>query len=186
MWCYNPCFSGSSSATEEQKEIMRKVGVSYNPCFSGSSSATHTMKHATRDGILVTILVFLAALVQPLYEAQFISTMISRYNPCFSGSSSATKWQKYCMEPLTDVTILVFLAALVQHNPAAKTHVCRVCYNPCFSGSSSATNQNHLTHVSLFTGVTILVFLAALVQRRGLSLLLTYSFLLQSLFFWQL
>ena len=61
---YNPCFSGSSSATvgSDNRDPCQTVG--YNPCFSGSSSATERY-HGKQSGLLVvTILVFLAALVQ--------------------------------------------------------------------------------------------------------------------------
>ena len=37
---YNPCFSGSSSATLLFAYAPLFVCFSYNPCFSGSSSAT--------------------------------------------------------------------------------------------------------------------------------------------------
>ena len=87
---YNPCFSGSSSATEKPNDdIINRLG--YNPCFSGSSSATKGETKMTENTIEVTILVFLAALVQPKIIA---------------GGPTA-------QEAL--VTILVFLAALVQH-----------------------------------------------------------------------
>ena len=39
--------------------------MSYNPCFSGSSSATKTAEEVIERHYSVTILVFLAALVQP-------------------------------------------------------------------------------------------------------------------------
>ena len=88
---------------------------SYNPCFSGSSSATQTTESDTKMWYQVTILVFLAALVQrgsrPRDMSMFRVTILvflaalvqlnrptsfrtwsDRYNPCFSGSSSATTW----------------------------------------------------------------------------------------------
>ena len=67
---YNPCFSGSSSATEYEDFGLLDNSVSYNPCFSGSSSAT-------QNGVLRE------------------NRRSERYNPCFSGSSSATKWIVY-------------------------------------------------------------------------------------------
>ena len=63
---YNPCFSGSSSATEYEDDLPIYSLMGYNPCFSGSSSATY------EDNI-------------------FFSEGYPRYNPCFSGSSSATQ-----------------------------------------------------------------------------------------------
>ena len=69
--------------------------------------------------LVVTILVFLAALVQPKRRELF-----------------EIEKEK--------VTILVFLAALVQltHRRSGKTHS-DGSYNPCFSGSSSATKHNY-------------------------------------------
>ena len=87
-WSYNPCFSGSSSATEIIPWAIDILLTRYNPCFSGSSSATyHTILSRHRN---------------------------PRYNPCFSGSSSATQQAPCNPSECACVTILVFLAALVQ------------------------------------------------------------------------
>ena len=88
---YNPCFSGSSIATNsdtvldivlsqlqslffwqlycnsKQRDISMFRSWSYNPCFSGSSIATLVKVFAKGVyGFEVTILVFLAALLQLL------------------------------------------------------------------------------------------------------------------------
>ena len=68
-----------------------------------------------RREALVTILVFLAALVQ-LRQLRSSSGSGSSYNPCFSGSSSATEDQAGRYSGSDYVTILVFLAALVQRS----------------------------------------------------------------------
>ena len=66
----------------------------------------------------VTILVFLAALVQLTIDGEL-----------------------YARETY-GVTILVFLAALVQHiDDVPILCIAILSYNPCFSGSSSATHQ---------------------------------------------
>ena len=140
----------------------------YNPCFSGSSSATRLPLRLTTLWDKVTILVFLAALVQrksgnyprcgdkPVTILVFLAALVQRgccindiraicirYNPCFSGSSSAT-------------------------NPDVKRQKILRSYNPCFSGSSSATVRN-MNEVTTVLDVTILVFLAALVQLTQIT-----------------
>ena len=143
--CYNPCFSGSSSAT---KEILPKFG------FNSYS---------------VTILVFLAALVQPEKAKAEAAENDFRYNPCFSGSSSATNLFHWKRRSLHLVTILVFLAALVQQTRpvTGDASLMNLSYNPCFSGSSSATHMPRDSSRDREDEVTILVFLAALVQPRS-------------------
>ena len=116
--------------------------VRYNPCFSGSSSATQYLEEQERLEAEVTILVFLAALVQLKTYRKKGRQKSSRYNPCFSGSSSATYGLPNIITAFVIVTILVFLAALVQRQ-----------------GSITPANL-------LIFEVTILVFLAALVQRK--------------------
>ena len=77
-------------------------------------------KQEDHQKIRVTILVFLAALVQPIWYHPNIQRIHRRYNPCFSGSSSATR-------------------SALRIYP----HMGRG-YNPCFSGSSSATDPIYL------------------------------------------
>ena len=114
---YNPCFSGSSSATIGVRFTSMMSSLSYNPCFSGSSSATQQTRLPQPPAPHVTILVFLAALVQLAAGTATDFMRLLGYNPCFSGSSSATE------------------AYLTTYSRGG------VCYNPCFSGSSSATYE---------------------------------------------
>ena len=92
-----------------------------------------------RNG-LVTILVFLAALLQ-LKPDTTILVWVERYNPCFSGSSIATKQTRNSPRRSDQVTILVFLAALLQQH-----------------GNTRRPRRADI--------VTILVFLAALLQQQ--------------------
>ena len=161
--CFNPCFSGSSTATNcgfPDTLIVQR----FNPCFSGSSTATS-------------------------YIQTQIFPKLTCFNPCFSGSSTATTgkrdpdlniaqfqslffWKFHCNTLrktrrnwlLQVVSILVFLEVPLQlfgvcwvltemimfqslffwkfHcNKLHKTEEMLLmgCFNPCFSGSSTAT-----------------------------------------------
>ena len=99
---------------EQEKIYNTRELIRYNPCFSGSSIATGT--HPKKCGCMmqVTILVFLAALLQRYKRHRYYSYRTVCYNPCFSGSSIATKHKRDYDQR-------------------------RLGYNPCFSGSSIAT-----------------------------------------------
>ena len=103
-------------------EYVLPDDLSYNPCFSGSSSATKYDVFKERVKPSVTILVFLAALVQ---QKDVQKDTVSAF----------------------DVTILVFLAALVQLTNKLSNRTVTLSYNPCFSGSSSATNMTEMTPI---------------------------------------
>ena len=119
---------------------MKATAFCYNPCFSGSSSATEGTAQQNSVRWFVTILVFLAALVQPRSSALmriwrtivtilvFLAALVQ-----LSRRMSCRIWSG------RHVTILVFLAALVQLSASPTSSIRQLSYNPCFSGSSSAT-----------------------------------------------
>ena len=159
---------------------------SFNPCFSGSSTATPLAKR--HSGLIdsVSILVFLEVPLQPislnfvsLSRSQFQSLFFwkfhcnqfskliedytkPRFNPCFSGSSTAT-----------------FSIMLISSLPQRA-----ISFNPCFSGSSTATVSS-VSDDGFFCHVSILVFLEVPLQplRKAREALITTMF--QSLFFWK-
>ena len=136
-FCFNPCFSGSSTATFFTK-ANNSFLFCFNPCFSGSSTATCLFLYV----------------VHSFYHC---------FNPCFSGSSTATSrplskllrllqfqslffWKFHCNKTQNgwignreDVSILVFLEVPLQRDNGVQFRYRRNSFNPCFSGSSTAT-----------------------------------------------
>ena len=88
--CYNPCFSGSSIAT--LKRVLPLYGFNeLQSLFFWQLYCNLSMIFSTgNEGYFVTILVFLAALLQLTKRSKSRQNAKLRYNPCFSGSSIAT------------------------------------------------------------------------------------------------
>ena len=173
-------------ANQQQQQRFKK---GFNPCFSGSSTATGiTYTKITFKGLVVSILVFLEVPLQPrIFAPPFrsrqgvsilvflevplqhiiirstLSSIGLGFNPCFSGSSTATIigtrlsntvmtfqslffWKfhcnVYCLPDISfaiNVSILVFLEVPLQRFPVVKLDDKKISFNPCFSGSSTAT-----------------------------------------------
>ena len=114
----------------------------------------------------VTILVFLAALLQQKRVINWAPLSILQLQSLFF-------WQLYCNKNVWwmahnpyFVTILVFLAALLQRKHDSWIGIRNNSYNPCFSGSSIATKTIQKRITPRILPVTILVFLAALLQLK--------------------
>ncbi len=64
-FCFNPCFTGSTTSTREELDCKIEAFVCFNPCFTGSTTSTmNTLEE---------------------FEKEFC------FNPCFTGSTTSTK-----------------------------------------------------------------------------------------------
>ena len=160
-FCFNPCFPGSSTSTRtELKTIYGKklfqslfswklyfnyatpnlyiyVSCSFNPCFPGSSTSTRGPVDCWCVSFLVSILVFLEALLQLVEyvdwrQRQKVSILVFLEALLQLGTRCE-------QSTVIKVSILVFLEALLQPLVSLMAIDLILCFNPCFPGSSTST-----------------------------------------------
>ena len=116
--CCNPCFAGTPSATNINRNLRRGNPVCCNPCFGGTPSATslRLLNSASTSGCNPC---FGGTPSATLYTVMQFLLPHSSCNPCFGGTPSATSNHREVKQQ--------------------KTIGC----NPCFGGTPSATRNTH-------------------------------------------
>ena len=134
---FNPCFVGSSSQAEKNREHLGNRTPRFNPCFVGSSSQARLLflKNRRQKGG-VSILVLLEVPLRP--EIQKWKEKVQQcFNPCFVGSSSqASQCQKGTRKRIAFQSLFCwkFLLGRRTERDSGRNSG---SFNPCFVGSSS-------------------------------------------------
>ena len=143
-FCFNPCFPGSSTSTRNCKRKNHNT-KKFQSLFSWKLYFNLCDQGRWPDGLDVSILVFLEALLQPRREPK-AKTLSLGFNPCFPGSSTSTT-----TSPKIEAPGVCFNPCF----PGSSTSTLTLCslsfisfqsFNPCFPGSSTSTSYQFLEH----------------------------------------
>jgi len=89
-FCFNPCFGGFCSKTQQVKELRNELEQCFNPCFGGFCSKTEVRLNNLFELLSVSILV-LVDFALKRKKSNCGTGKWKSFNPCFGGFCSKTR-----------------------------------------------------------------------------------------------